>query len=128
MEKEGINTVFRKSEKGLLYGITYVDHTTKNVFNGSSLGKQYSAKAIEDRCSSTFTNETKIKSQTNKLEITKPNFSSEQNNNFQDEKQQFQILPKMENVIDSLMQVEQSNEYLPYQLKYKRKKNNQKKL
>lgn len=122
LEKEGINTVFRKSEKGSLYGITYVDHTTKNVFNGSSLGKQYSAKAMEDRCSSTFTNETKIKSQTNKLEITKSNLRSQQNNNFQDEKQQFQILPKIENVIDRLMQVEQSDEYLPYQLKNKKSK------
>lgn len=122
LEKEGINTVFRKSEKGLLYGITYVDHTTKNVFNGSSLGKQYSAKAIEDRCSSTFTNETKRESQRNQLEITKPNLNSDQSNNFQDAKQQFQILTKMENIIDALMQAEQSSEYLPYQLKNKRKK------
>lgn len=122
LEKEGINTVFRKSKKGSLYGITYVDHTTKNVFNGSSLGKQYSAKAMEDRCSSTFTNETKIESHTNKLEITKSNFSSEQANSVQNEKQQFKILPKIENVIDSLIQVEQSNEYLPYQLKNKKRK------
>ncbi|KQX10229.1 relaxase/mobilization nuclease domain-containing protein [Flavobacterium sp. Root420] len=122
LEKEGINTVFRKSEKGLLYGITYVDHTTKNVFNGSSLGKQYSAKAIEDRCSSTFTNEAKRESQRNRLEITKPYLNSDQSNNFQDAKQQFQILTKMENIIDALMQAEQSSEYLPYQLKNKRKK------
>lgn len=50
LQKEGINTVFRKNAEGLLYGITYLDHTTKNVFNGSSLGKQFSAKAIEERC------------------------------------------------------------------------------
>ena len=50
LEKEGIYTILRKNAEGLLYGITYVDHTTKNVFNGSSLGKQYSAKAIEERC------------------------------------------------------------------------------
>lgn len=39
LEKEGIQTVFRRSNEGQLYGITYIDHTTKNVFNGSSLGK-----------------------------------------------------------------------------------------
>ncbi|WP_349293573.1 relaxase/mobilization nuclease domain-containing protein [Flavobacterium aquiphilum] len=50
LEKEGIHPVFRRSVEGRLFGITYVDHTTKNVFNGSSLGKQYSAKAIEERC------------------------------------------------------------------------------
>ena len=30
--------------------MTHVDHTTKCVFNGSDLGKQYSAKAILERC------------------------------------------------------------------------------
>ena len=49
LEKEGIHTVFRKSAEGLLFGITYVDHQTKSVFNGSSLGKEYSAKAIQER-------------------------------------------------------------------------------
>ena len=50
LEREGIRTVLRRSEAGLLYGITYVDHKTHNVFNGSSLGREYSAKAIQDRC------------------------------------------------------------------------------
>lgn len=122
LEKEGINTVFRKSEKGLLYGITYIDYTTKNVFNGSSLGKQYSAKAIEERCNQTLLNETKRESQTIKLQINKTNINSEQTNSVQNEKQQFQLLPKTENVINDLMQVEQSNENLPCQLKNKKRK------
>lgn len=50
LEKEGIRTVLRQNEAGIIYGITFVDHQTKCVFNGSSLGKQYSAKAIQDRC------------------------------------------------------------------------------
>ncbi|NIJ52206.1 relaxase/mobilization nuclease domain-containing protein [Dyadobacter arcticus] len=48
--RDGIDTVLRKNETGLIYGITYVDHRTKAVFNGSSLGKNYSAKAIQERC------------------------------------------------------------------------------
>ncbi|MBS7234111.1 relaxase/mobilization nuclease domain-containing protein [Flavobacterium psychroterrae] len=50
LQKQGIHVVLRKSEQGKLYGITYVDHTTKCVFNGSVLGKNYSAKAMEERC------------------------------------------------------------------------------
>lgn len=50
LEKDGIDTVTRKNEEGLLYGITYLDHRTKCVFNGSALGKQYSAKGITERC------------------------------------------------------------------------------
>jgi len=51
LQKQGIDTVLRKSGQGQLYGITYVDHVTKCVLNGSALGKNYSAKAILERCS-----------------------------------------------------------------------------
>ncbi len=47
--KQGIHTVLRQSEEGRIYGITYVDHRTQSVFNGSELGKQYSAKAMQER-------------------------------------------------------------------------------
>lgn len=50
LEKEGINTVFKKNGAGLLYEIIYVDFVSKSVFNGSALGRQYSAQAIEERC------------------------------------------------------------------------------
>nr|MBA2562552.1 relaxase/mobilization nuclease domain-containing protein [Chitinophagaceae bacterium] len=50
LEKEAINTVIRHNDEGIIYGVTYVDHRTKTVFNGSDLGKQYSAKGIQDRC------------------------------------------------------------------------------
>jgi len=49
LEKEGVKTVLRQNEAGLVYGITYVDNRTKCVFNGSALGKPYSAKGILDR-------------------------------------------------------------------------------
>ena len=48
--QRGINVDLRKNEGGLIYGITYIDHVTKAVFNGSQLGKQYSAKAMQERC------------------------------------------------------------------------------
>jgi hypothetical protein len=50
LRKEGIDLVPRKNKDGLVYGMTYVDHKTKCVFNGSGLGKNYSAKAILERC------------------------------------------------------------------------------
>lgn len=128
LEKEGINTVFRKSEKGLLYGITYVDYTTKNVFNGSSLGKQYSAKAIEERCELKTTNKSISESQTDCLKNNKSHSNLGLNNSLQGEKQQFQIFTKTENVITELIQPEQPNQYLPYELQNKRKKKQKKGL
>jgi hypothetical protein len=50
LKRDGIDTVLRKNDAGLIYGITYVDHRSKSVFNGRTLGKNYSAKAIQERC------------------------------------------------------------------------------
>jgi hypothetical protein len=40
--------VYRKNEDGQVYGITFTDHHKKMVFNGSDLGKAFSAKALTD--------------------------------------------------------------------------------
>src|SRR5690606_8419501 len=50
LEKQGIAAVLRENTAGFVYGITYVDHRTGCVFNGSALGRKYSAKAIQERC------------------------------------------------------------------------------
>lgn len=47
--KNDVYPVVRQNAQGMVYGITFVDYQTKCVFNGSDLGKQYSAKAILDR-------------------------------------------------------------------------------
>lgn len=46
--KHGINTVIRRNEQGRLYGIIFIDHNTRNVFNGSHLGKQFSANVFHE--------------------------------------------------------------------------------
>jgi hypothetical protein len=43
LSAKGIQVIFRENDEGRLYGVTFVDHGTKSVFNGSDLGKQYSA-------------------------------------------------------------------------------------
>lgn len=48
--KEKIQLVIRENETGIIYGLTYVDHKTKCVFNGSEIGKEYSAKSILAKC------------------------------------------------------------------------------
>ena len=50
LQKENIHLVLRQNDDGIIYGITYVDHKTKCVFNGSHLGKKYSANAIQQTC------------------------------------------------------------------------------
>lgn len=51
LQREGIYVLLRQTTEGRVYGITFVDNKAKVVFNGSDLGKSYSAKAILDRIS-----------------------------------------------------------------------------
>ena len=41
--KNGIGVLFRENEQGRIYGVTFIDHEWKAVFNGSQLGKEFSA-------------------------------------------------------------------------------------
>lgn len=51
LEKElslkGIDSLFRRSDTGRIYGATFIDHSEGCVLNGSRLGKGLSANAIE---------------------------------------------------------------------------------
>jgi len=49
LKQAGIAVVLRQNEQGKIYGITYVDHRHKCVFNGSDLGKEYSPKGLAER-------------------------------------------------------------------------------
>lgn len=49
LAKQDINMAFRVNEQGFTYGITFIDNKNKTVFNGSDLGKAFSAKAIIER-------------------------------------------------------------------------------
>lgn len=52
LRQDNIDVVLRQSKDGQLYGLTYVDHGSQTVFNGSDLGKKYSAKGIQDQLKS----------------------------------------------------------------------------
>ena len=43
LKKEGIDVVFRENEAGRVYGVTFIDHNRREAFNGSRLGKEFSA-------------------------------------------------------------------------------------
>lgn len=49
LEKHNIHTVFRTNVDGRMYGVTFIDNQSRVVFNGSDLGKGYSANGITER-------------------------------------------------------------------------------
>lgn len=48
LTKNRITVLFRENERGRIYGATFIDHEQKAVFNGSRLGKEFSANVFND--------------------------------------------------------------------------------
>jgi hypothetical protein len=120
LQKEQISTVIRQNKEGFVYGITYVDHKTKCVFNGSDLGKQYSAKGIMERCGQDLNlqpNQSLNQSLQSNLDQHQT-LDQEQRIKHANEK-----TPGLENVLYDLLKPEQQPDYVPYQFKKKRKRN-----
>lgn len=46
--KEGVNTVIRRNDEGRIYGITFIDHESRSVWNGSQLSRNLSANTFND--------------------------------------------------------------------------------
>ncbi len=122
LEKQGINTVVRQNAEGIIYGITYVDHRTKSVFNGSAIGKEYSAKAIQERCLKPGINQ-------HRDNASQQEISKKQSYQKEDTYRQMSLPEKTESekvlfphTLSDLLQPEQQYDYIPYQLKKSRKK------
>jgi len=109
LEAESIHMILRKSGEGQLYGITYVDHKTRSVFNGSSLGKEFSAKGIQESCAM------------NILAIERKHQNSVSTNSQNSQNLESKEYIK-ENPADILLRGEKINDYVSKQLKQKKKK------
>lgn len=48
LHDKGIDTVFRLTDTGRIYGATFIDHRTGCVLNGSRMGKELSANALQE--------------------------------------------------------------------------------
>lgn len=48
LKEADIETVYRINPEGHLYGITFIDHTSRTVLNGSRLGKAFSANVFNE--------------------------------------------------------------------------------
>lgn len=117
LEKESIQTVLRQNQDGIIYGITYIDHRTKSVFNGSALGKPYSANGIQERCSAMASPVDVIKDskgageekkQSDKQIISQP---LEKENSINDN-----------SLLETLMAPKEGFDYVPWQMKKAKRK------
>ena len=120
LEKDGIHTAVRQNDQGLIYGITYIDHRTKTVFNGSDLGKAYSAKGLQERCSKNEGLAPNVPLQptvAKRLELDKQTVEGEQK--WHIGRDRSITVPK---AVDDLLQPAPTTGYVPQQLKSTKKK------
>ena len=57
--EQGINVVVRRNATGRIYGMTFIDHNSKTVWNGSRLTKELSANTFDDYWNHNITPEIK---------------------------------------------------------------------
>jgi hypothetical protein len=48
LNEQGINVVIRRNAEGRIYGMTFIDHESRSVWNGSQLSKNLSANMFND--------------------------------------------------------------------------------
>ncbi|RUT67704.1 relaxase [Flavobacterium cupreum] len=109
LEGESIHVILRKNRERQLYGITYVDHKTRAVFNGSSLGKEFSAKGIQESCAfNILAFERKYQSTV-----------SANSEDFQNLELRQHV---KENIADILLRGEKINDYISKEFKQRKKK------
>ncbi|MBW3524378.1 conjugal transfer protein MobB [Chryseobacterium sp. NKUCC03_KSP] len=74
LQEMGISTVIRRNTSGRMYGITFIDHQSKSVWNGSRLGKEFSANAFNQIWNEGVNPKKQISNDDGKIEVTQNNF------------------------------------------------------
>lgn len=131
LEKSGIHLALWKNEDGMIYGITYVDHKTKCVFNGSALGKNYKTKAILERCIHPVLSGA---NPVGKSEMTPPSKALNQRSSAYSNESSGVSMPsgspgettQSKNIIELLLEPEHTYEPNPWSLRRRRKKKKRK--
>ncbi len=122
LDKVGIHVAVRQNKDGIVYGLTYVDHNSKCVFNGRDIGPGYSAKGILDRWNKNLVPASSTESQAiSTYPVANDNYNITASQSVNTSKNA--SAPGLStSLLDELTQHEQTHETLPYELRAKKKK------
>lgn len=120
LKQKNIYILLRQNAEGRLYGITFVDNQNKVVFNGSDLGKGYSATALQSRVATG--NEKSLSNDETKSGSSGGSIQKEMSQQKQYDKT-IPITTKTESPLDVLLSTKEQYDNVPNSLlKKKRKK------
>ncbi|MEP6677187.1 MAG: relaxase/mobilization nuclease domain-containing protein [Ferruginibacter sp.] len=120
LQKEAIQLVIRRNEDRIIYGVTYIDYKNKVVFNGSDLGKEYSAKGVIERLAKGIVKEQDVRMIQRPKIINSAFPEQKEEVNMAVEKEKSSALEKT--TIELLMGPAKNDNYVPSQLTTKKKK------
>jgi hypothetical protein len=112
MVSNQVYPVIRQNDEGRIYGITFIDNTTKCVFNGSALGKQYSANGILNR----------LETVAPAGKILVPNIPTKSDNIAVDHIHSGNVESKHSGLLQELMEAKVDHSNIPYELRRKKKR------
>jgi hypothetical protein len=131
LEKERVSVAVRRSEEGKVYGLTYIDHQTKSVFNGSDLGKEYSGKRMLERLGieqnrkpvkELHQEQKKMRTQEQRQQKQSPEMSGQQVAPGKEVVPGNGWVKGLQNALEQVMQPEETNEQLAYELREEQKR------
>jgi hypothetical protein len=117
LAEKNVYTLVRQNAEGKIYGITFVDNENKTVFNGSDLGKDYSAAHLQNKMALLEKNERqdateqKATDGSNSIILVNVNAGEQQTNS-----------EKNTELIDILFTPREQKEFISYQLLKKKRK------
>ena len=117
LKKQGIDTVIRANTEGRIYGITFVDHVRKAVFNGSDIDKNYSAASIIAHL---------VKAAREDQQSARQELIRDSSNTLLNTDTDTQATTEV--LLETLMSPEYINQYTPYYGVAKKKKRKQKRI
>lgn len=94
LAKLEITAILRRNDEGRLYGVTFIDQQNKAVFNGSDLGKAYSANLLSTQLTVPIPNITSNRSTATEIEPTNASNSDLLNILFAPEREDLAALSK----------------------------------
>ena len=124
LQQRNIYTLLRQNPEGRIYGITFVDNQNKAVFNGSDLGKGYSAAALQSLLGRHGVMPISLPAT---LASSSTGLPAREINQQKKEEKTFELNVKKEGLLDILLLAKDQYGNMPYgQLKKKRKKKKRK--
>jgi hypothetical protein len=116
LARKQVDVVLRQNKGGQTYGITFIDHRTRCVFNGSDLGKKYAYRGLINQLTTNFLR--KAKRPENSTLPIRQNQAERWTVSLPAENKSSQSDGILSAVLNTIIQPTQSADYLPYNLRY----------